>query len=542
MRRLTCTDSLGNVIVLGNPATGKIKYGITSLTGFDSAPINRFTQKSPYQDGDTHIDSLMDERIITVEGALYTPKNLTTIMADRRTLSQKLNPKLGTYTLLYEYDGGSKTCYATLSQSPIFANKEATEPFQKFQVTFVANDPWLYGAPTTVSVSGMSNTWIQRTMHNNYNYSSIAYGAGVFVAIEGGLFANYSLDGITWDICTMPSSSNWTSVTYGAGLFVAVADGPSDIAASSIDGINWTARTLSASAAWNSVTYGSGLFVAIAAGPSNVAASSMDGINWTARTLSASANWRAVTYGNGLFVAVAYNSTVASSSTDGATWTARTLSASSTWCSIAYGSGMFVALADGITASSSTDGAVWTSRTLPSNSSWRAITYGAGLFVAIAGGPSTIAASSPDGITWTARTLPSSTNWISAVYGGGIFVAVSLGTVAATFLSAYPITVSGDYSTPPMITINGPVVNPIITSGAYRISFIFTLVAGESLIIDCSPSHPSIYYKTVTGALINALKYLDLTSTLFQLERGLNTLTFLTDTASLVYSEKYVGV
>lgn len=544
MRRLTYTDSYGNATVLGNPASGKARFVITSLVGFDSAPVSRFTQKAPYQDGDTHIDSLMNERTITVEGAIYKSNNLTNIFTERRALAQGFNPKSGVGTLLYEYDGGnSKTVKCALDQGPVFPNKLATEPFQRFQITFIANDPWLYGAPVTVSPTG-DHDWKIRTMSvGGTLWNSVVYGNGVFVSIAySGTSAQTSPDGIVWTFHAFPAGTTWYSLAYGAGLFVALLDGSTTVATSP-DGVTWTTHsTLPSASHWSSLTFGNGVFVAVAAGPSTVAATSPDGITWTAQTLPTSSVWQAIAYGNGVFVATANVSANVAVSADGVLWSLYAMPVSGYWSSITFGAGIFVSLDyNSSIAASSPDGVTWTQRVLPGSANWIAVAFGAGVFMGVALG-GTISASSADGVTWTSRTLPSSGTWYSIAFGASIFVAVSRSGSGATFFSAQSIAIAGDYSTPPLITINGPVTNPSVLNGNQSIIMNITLVTGESLIIDCNSAAPSITYVTIAGVKINALKYMSLTSILFQLYKGVNQVTFLANSISLVYSERYAGV
>ena len=112
-----------------------------------------------------------------------------------------------------------------------------------------------------------------------YNWYSVTYGDGKFVAVSDGTTAAYSLDGITWTKTTLPASANWYSVTYGDGKFVAVKMA-STTAAYSLDGITWTKTTLPVSDNWSSVTYGDGKFVAVINNSSTTAAYSLDGITW----------------------------------------------------------------------------------------------------------------------------------------------------------------------------------------------------------------------------------------------------------------------
>jgi len=179
--------------------------------------------------------------------------------------------------------------------------------------------------------------------------TSLAYGNGVFVAVNGELFEQstftaYSTDAITWTANTMPQNAEWAAITHNGNIFVAVGGGlySDGYAAQSTDGITWTSSSLpvpgSGYASWVSVAHGGDAWVAMAGGYDSLtlAAYSTDGITWTQTTMPASALWQSVTYGDGTFAAVAYNSTTAAYSTNGITWTQTTLSASSGWTSVTY--------------------------------------------------------------------------------------------------------------------------------------------------------------------------------------------------------------
>jgi hypothetical protein len=55
-------------------------------------------------------------------------------------------------------------------------------------------------------------------------FTDLVYGNGVFVAIASGTTnVAYSTNyGSTWTLATLPLSRIWTSITYGAGIFLAV--------------------------------------------------------------------------------------------------------------------------------------------------------------------------------------------------------------------------------------------------------------------------------------------------------------------------------
>jgi hypothetical protein len=186
-----------------------------------------------------------------------------------------------------------------------------------------------YGAGLYIAVGGTSGTasvisstdptsggsWVDRTSNINTanalstgSWTAITYGAGTFLAINGG-----GGNKTAW--CTgnpqswtaggnLPAGGNWTSVAFGNGRFVAIRSG-SAVTAISIDfGVTWVssqANALSAqlpsSETWVNVKYGQGLFVAIASGTA-ACATSPDGINWTVQAMQSSSNWLALAFGN----------------------------------------------------------------------------------------------------------------------------------------------------------------------------------------------------------------------------------------------------
>jgi hypothetical protein len=113
-----------------------------------------------------------------------------------------------------------------------------------------------------------------------------------------------SNNGLTWSSGTLPTSANWTSITFGAGLFVAVADSLT-ASAYSRDGITWTQGIIPLPAC-SKVIYGQGVFLALT-GSGTTAYSSEDGGTWISRTVT-STQYNAAAFGftadtdNGIFV------------------------------------------------------------------------------------------------------------------------------------------------------------------------------------------------------------------------------------------------
>jgi hypothetical protein len=105
MRNILFTNSRNQSVLLNSSGS---EYFITSIEGIDIHSVNSQTQKAPYQNGRTNIDTLFQVRDITIEGIIKTPVDLNAINIARRTLQSVLNPNLGQGNIVYTYDSGSK--------------------------------------------------------------------------------------------------------------------------------------------------------------------------------------------------------------------------------------------------------------------------------------------------------------------------------------------------------------------------------------------------------------------------------------------------
>jgi hypothetical protein len=128
---------------------------------------------------------------------------------------------------------------------------------------------------------------------NTELWSSLAYGAGIFVAISSiDKVASYSLDGINWTASTLPASATWSSVAYGNGRFVAVSS-VSSVSAYSFNGSTWYSSLVPITA--SSVTYGQGIFLAFNSGTAT-AYTSDSGLEWKVQNVTSS-TYTASAYG-----------------------------------------------------------------------------------------------------------------------------------------------------------------------------------------------------------------------------------------------------
>ena len=235
--------------------------------------------------------------------------------------------------------------------------------------------------------------------------------AGLFVAV--GPTVKTSSDGVTWASHTPPITVGWRGVAYGGGLFVAVnVVRQPDMVMTSPDGAAWTMRNGDTTqTGWKSIAYGNGVFVATraVAGTQSVM-SSPDGVNWTLRTHASFGPISTVAFGGGVFVAVAWSGTNTQrvmTSVDGETWTIRTTpNLARTWTCAAYAQGKFViGSASSVNPAyvlTSSDGTSWSSGIRPEPyDAWESLIESpSGGFVGVTLDGGYLIRSS-DGITWT---------------------------------------------------------------------------------------------------------------------------------------------
>lgn len=79
-------------------------FGIVNWTGFSEADLNIQTQQVPFNDGSVYLDSLIQDRVISITLAINDEKNLEKRYTLRREIIALMNPKLGMGELIYEND------------------------------------------------------------------------------------------------------------------------------------------------------------------------------------------------------------------------------------------------------------------------------------------------------------------------------------------------------------------------------------------------------------------------------------------------------
>ncbi|GGJ62058.1 phage distal tail protein [Virgibacillus salexigens] len=135
MRRLTFENSRGEKIVFY-----KSPHLIISLTGIGEVEAELQGQRSPYQDGETPVDTILEPRFIEME-AVITDKDLKTIKAYRKQILRVCNPKLGQGKITLELDGDLKEIYGVLDGVPVFPER-GQNGWQQFMITWKCSNPY----------------------------------------------------------------------------------------------------------------------------------------------------------------------------------------------------------------------------------------------------------------------------------------------------------------------------------------------------------------------------------------------------------------
>lgn len=115
MERVTFINSRGQSIQLGNDAP----FIMTKIEGTGAVNVDIQTQKSPFQDGETYIDSLLEPRSLSIE-VMVLADNREEMMINRRKMLQVFNPKLGEGKLIYECGNIKREIRAVSELAPVF--------------------------------------------------------------------------------------------------------------------------------------------------------------------------------------------------------------------------------------------------------------------------------------------------------------------------------------------------------------------------------------------------------------------------------------
>lgn len=115
MEKVTFINSRGQSVELGNDSP----FILTKIEGTGAVNTDIQTQKSPFQDGETYIDNLLEPRSISIE-IMVLSEDKEEMMKNRREMLQVFNPKLGEGKLTYEYGEVKREIKAISELAPVF--------------------------------------------------------------------------------------------------------------------------------------------------------------------------------------------------------------------------------------------------------------------------------------------------------------------------------------------------------------------------------------------------------------------------------------
>jgi Phage tail protein len=138
MQRIIFTNARGQSVELKSSAP----FLLQSIDGLGDVDADTQTQKSPFQDGSTYIDSVLQERSISLEIVILADKS--TLLEKRQYLASVFNPKLGKGVLRYENGETIREIEAVPDGVPTFPSGQDNRglTFQKAIVNLLCPNPY----------------------------------------------------------------------------------------------------------------------------------------------------------------------------------------------------------------------------------------------------------------------------------------------------------------------------------------------------------------------------------------------------------------
>ncbi|WP_423739170.1 phage tail family protein [Clostridium sporogenes] len=136
LQKLIFKNERGQSIELGNSAP----FILTKIEGTGSPKTTILTSKSPGQDGRSHHGTLLEERILPIEGAIVGD-TVEDMYTKRQKLCSIFNPKING-TLTYINNASEHVINCIVDTPPTF--KESVDDMQEFLIQFYCPDPlWM---------------------------------------------------------------------------------------------------------------------------------------------------------------------------------------------------------------------------------------------------------------------------------------------------------------------------------------------------------------------------------------------------------------
>lgn len=140
MEKIIFTNSIGESIEISNSAP----FVLIKIEGTGGSTASIQMEKSPFQQGKTYVDTLMEERNINLH-VMILAEDEEEIFQNRRLISRIFNPLFKQGQLKYAYDGGEKEINVVVERAPVF-NDSARNPIEQLEclISIIAPLPfWL---------------------------------------------------------------------------------------------------------------------------------------------------------------------------------------------------------------------------------------------------------------------------------------------------------------------------------------------------------------------------------------------------------------
>lgn len=145
MQRITYTNSHGESIVLSH----RSPFLLSKIDGLGDVEANVQMQKSPYQDGSTHVDTLLEPRFISMQVSIVG-RSREDVSAYREQLARVFNPKLSG-VILYENGRVSREIKAVPEHVPKYPSDDRGLTYQIALVNLVCPNPYWQDINPTVT-------------------------------------------------------------------------------------------------------------------------------------------------------------------------------------------------------------------------------------------------------------------------------------------------------------------------------------------------------------------------------------------------------
>lgn len=136
-----------NEVIIFETSSGVLRfdgapYGLVSVEGLGDVSADIQTQKSPYQDGVTYIDSVLEPRYISIE-FIIRGTDYAEVRNKRAEMSRIVNPKKGLGTIRYVSGDLDREIRAVAETVPFFPDGDNRgERWQRGTISFLCPSPY----------------------------------------------------------------------------------------------------------------------------------------------------------------------------------------------------------------------------------------------------------------------------------------------------------------------------------------------------------------------------------------------------------------